>query len=303
MPSSRKITMKKLFLALFLLFGLFAESASAYTMIEGGMRIFLTKDPAGMVDGPNLYTYVKQNPWTNFDPEGLQTLDDTRKQGVTVQSASNTQFKPGEAEAVLKQHGEKVTKPGDVSDDRVKELSGEDQYKGKSSDEIRVSESARANAINAKWALLKYEATPATRKAFAAWDGMNDILLTTTMAVPGVRGIGMGTTTEVGQTAAAAVKYEGLTAEQKLLVQQAMRKAGIADTNLLIKGADMPTGYSGMTLGDEGFVINRSVIKDPKELLETVKHEYQHIVDRRALGDPGAYGQDLEDKANAAEKH
>lgn len=24
-----------------------------------------------MVDGPNLYAYVRQNPWTNFDPEGL----------------------------------------------------------------------------------------------------------------------------------------------------------------------------------------------------------------------------------------
>jgi hypothetical protein len=112
----------------------------------------------------------------------------------------------------------------------------------------------------------------------------------------------MGTTEEAEQVAAAAVKYEGLTAEQKLLVQQAMKKAGITDTNLLIKGADMPKGYSGMTLGDEGFVINRSVITDPKELLETVKHEYQHIMDRRALGDPAAYGQDLEDKANAAEK-
>lgn len=33
--------------------------------------VFLTKDPAGFVDGPNLYTYVKQNPWTSFDPEGL----------------------------------------------------------------------------------------------------------------------------------------------------------------------------------------------------------------------------------------
>ena len=34
---------------------------------------FLTRDPAGMVDGPNLYSYVRQNPWTHFDPEGLAT--------------------------------------------------------------------------------------------------------------------------------------------------------------------------------------------------------------------------------------
>ena len=35
------------------------------------MRVFINRDPAGFVDGPNLYTYVKQNPWTGFDPEGL----------------------------------------------------------------------------------------------------------------------------------------------------------------------------------------------------------------------------------------
>ena len=32
---------------------------------------FITRDPAGFVDGPNLYAYVRQNPWTHFDPEGL----------------------------------------------------------------------------------------------------------------------------------------------------------------------------------------------------------------------------------------
>jgi RHS repeat-associated protein len=32
---------------------------------------FLTRDPLGFKAGPNMYTYVRQNPWTNFDPEGL----------------------------------------------------------------------------------------------------------------------------------------------------------------------------------------------------------------------------------------
>ncbi|HEX4489343.1 MAG TPA: RHS repeat-associated core domain-containing protein, partial [Terriglobales bacterium] len=32
---------------------------------------FLTGDPIGFNDGPNLYTYVHQNPWSHFDPEGL----------------------------------------------------------------------------------------------------------------------------------------------------------------------------------------------------------------------------------------
>ena len=40
-----------------------------YRDLETGS--FITRDPAGFVDGPNLYTYVRQNPWTTFDPEGL----------------------------------------------------------------------------------------------------------------------------------------------------------------------------------------------------------------------------------------
>ena len=33
---------------------------------------YLTRDPAGFVDGPNLYTYVRQNPWSGIDPDGLE---------------------------------------------------------------------------------------------------------------------------------------------------------------------------------------------------------------------------------------
>jgi RHS repeat-associated protein len=40
-----------------------------YRDLETGT--FITRDPAGFVDGPNLYTYVVQNPWTKFDPLGL----------------------------------------------------------------------------------------------------------------------------------------------------------------------------------------------------------------------------------------
>ena len=47
-----------------------AGNLLAYRDLETGT--FLTRDPAGMVDGPNLYAYVRQNPWTHFDPEGLQ---------------------------------------------------------------------------------------------------------------------------------------------------------------------------------------------------------------------------------------
>ncbi len=49
-------------------------------LLNEGMRYrdletdtFITRDPAGMIDGPNLYCYVGQNPWTKFDPEGLSS--------------------------------------------------------------------------------------------------------------------------------------------------------------------------------------------------------------------------------------
>jgi RHS repeat-associated protein len=32
---------------------------------------FISRDPLGHVDGPNVYCYVRQNPWTHWDPEGL----------------------------------------------------------------------------------------------------------------------------------------------------------------------------------------------------------------------------------------
>ena len=36
-------------------------------------EIYVTADPAGFVDGPNVYCYVVQNPWSKFDPNGLWT--------------------------------------------------------------------------------------------------------------------------------------------------------------------------------------------------------------------------------------
>ncbi|RYD50114.1 MAG: hypothetical protein EOP85_00240, partial [Verrucomicrobiaceae bacterium] len=46
-----------------------------YRDIQAG--VFLSRDPAGFVDGPNLYTYVRQNPWSKFDPLGLYEEGDT----------------------------------------------------------------------------------------------------------------------------------------------------------------------------------------------------------------------------------
>jgi RHS repeat-associated protein len=44
-----------------------------YRDLETGS--FITRDPLGFVDGPNMYSYVVGNPWTKFDPEGLEAKD------------------------------------------------------------------------------------------------------------------------------------------------------------------------------------------------------------------------------------
>ena len=48
-----------------------------YRDIETG--VWLSREPAGFVDGPNLYAYVLQNPWTSFDPDGLRIDEKTRR--------------------------------------------------------------------------------------------------------------------------------------------------------------------------------------------------------------------------------
>jgi RHS repeat-associated protein len=63
-----------------------------YRDLETGT--FITRDPAGFVDGPNLYAYVRQNPWSKFDPLGLRedsagyNWKDTDHHKVPVEVAS-----------------------------------------------------------------------------------------------------------------------------------------------------------------------------------------------------------------------
>ena len=54
-----------------MLFAVVAPEAHAYRDPETGT--FITRDPLGFVDGPNMYAYVRQNPWSAFDPLGLKT--------------------------------------------------------------------------------------------------------------------------------------------------------------------------------------------------------------------------------------
>jgi RHS repeat-associated protein len=60
-----------------------------YRDLETGS--FITRDPTGFVDGPNLYTYVVQNPWTDFDPEGLdeQQANEVKKNQAVADSVAS----------------------------------------------------------------------------------------------------------------------------------------------------------------------------------------------------------------------
>lgn len=48
------------------------------------LGIFLTPDPLEYVDGFNSYIYCNQNPWSKWDPEGLDTYELNRKLGGNV---------------------------------------------------------------------------------------------------------------------------------------------------------------------------------------------------------------------------
>jgi len=77
------------------------EYDPATTLLNEGFRyrdletgVFMTRDPAGFIDGPNLYCYVKQNPWTMWDPDGLQSY------GFPPMYAENRDFRLAHDQAV-----------------------------------------------------------------------------------------------------------------------------------------------------------------------------------------------------------
>jgi RHS repeat-associated protein len=64
-----------------------------YRCLETG--VFITRDPLGFVDGPNMYAYVVQNPWSYFDPLGLKYKYDYKedKEGDSDETKkSNTEY-------------------------------------------------------------------------------------------------------------------------------------------------------------------------------------------------------------------
>jgi hypothetical protein len=61
--------------------------AAAERDLETGT--FLQRDPAGFVDGPNLYNYVRQNPWSKFDPYGLK---EEGPEGTWIKTDSDSHY-------------------------------------------------------------------------------------------------------------------------------------------------------------------------------------------------------------------
>jgi RHS repeat-associated protein len=54
---------------------------------------FISRDPLGHVDGPNVYCYVRQNPWTMFDPLGLESESEKHWKAEGKRSDVGTAYK------------------------------------------------------------------------------------------------------------------------------------------------------------------------------------------------------------------
>jgi RHS repeat-associated protein len=50
-----------------------------YRAYDANLGRWLSVDPMGLDEGPNLYAYVENNPITNVDPSGLYTIDPSCK--------------------------------------------------------------------------------------------------------------------------------------------------------------------------------------------------------------------------------
>ncbi len=62
-------------------------------------------DYLGFVDGPNLYAYVKQNPWTAFDPEGLSETKGYYRDDSDIKRGGGTKLEAGENGSTLVKDG------------------------------------------------------------------------------------------------------------------------------------------------------------------------------------------------------
>jgi RHS repeat-associated protein len=96
-----------------------------YRDLETGT--FITRDPLGFVDGPNVYTYVVQNPWTKFDPLGLYVVY-VQSEPVEGESYNEVnEFTPSEAQTKNFNNAlQNLAKSGDLGAALVSKIQSDD---------------------------------------------------------------------------------------------------------------------------------------------------------------------------------
>jgi RHS repeat-associated protein len=127
-----------------------------YRDLETGT--FITRDPAGFVDGPNLYAYVRQNPWTHFDPLGLAvpTDDDEecdRISDAETQTAAAKQDLTAAANSAAS--AADALKSGDIRE-RDRSLRAMDRFLQNAAEESAAADKAKAE-IDAYDSITAYE--------------------------------------------------------------------------------------------------------------------------------------------------
>ncbi len=136
---------KKLYIVIFMLVAC-VPFAHAYRDLETGT--FLTRDPIGYADGPNIYCYVHSNPITHFDPFGLKidwkTLPETDRAVLDELRKEDPVFNEQIQALVDSPHEWKFD--NGMGDDPK---GGQDIYDKQTGEKLdRTSESAQLKAMN-----------------------------------------------------------------------------------------------------------------------------------------------------------
>ncbi|MBL9117111.1 MAG: RHS repeat protein [Verrucomicrobiaceae bacterium] len=156
-------------------------------LLNEGMRYrdldtgtWLSRDPAGFVDGPNLYAYVRQNPWSKFDPLGLETKDqldkdikkETENRDELIQDgkdADEDQADRDETERGVNEHNQNI----DELENRKEDIDDVTNHHNSSVDELKaLGIKSAKEEWNQKWDPDKVDdSTPDFKKAMEARDG------------------------------------------------------------------------------------------------------------------------------------
>jgi hypothetical protein len=225
-----------------------------------------------MIDGPNEYTYVNQNPWTKFDPEGLDgtdgndsptTLDQARKSG-DVRDIAHIAFKPNEAEGVLKQYNKKVWTPQDVTSEDIENARSDSDYGDLPDKDVKVELSARWNHAQAKLALIQHELNPKENLEMRMYPALFNLTMLALSPIPVTPGGTAATVTREGSseitlTVAQAKALNTLGVNQQ--DRRAFLNGGVVGFQYATKGGDPVEGflnYDGSKLTSQLFSIKNS---------------------------------------------